>query len=296
MDSFHRTIALAVSSQVEQMISEAQRNSEARVRTEVARIRQDMQTMNERISHLADKLQFSTAVSGDAADATSSGGGKEALAVLQRLEQQHNRTMGELQTEIQHVAQVQSTSLKTLKHELHQTIQAHNHNADLMKRQKGTVDAIRQQLETFASARLVANQLHKVESQLGRDHTAVNQKLETLTRRVQALEAQISGGLPPAGSWNWGVPPFLAGADSSGWPASSSKGHRGSRGRGGGGNGAQGTPKNGKPAGGASSGAAALASAAAGAPTVVDPELRADAQEFVPQPAPSKKDGEDSKD
>lgn len=110
--------------------------------------------------------------------------------------------------------------LTDVKRELHQTILAHNHNADLMADHKATLDRYKVeiadrdgQLKEDVRTRLSEveehsrGQLRRVEAVLEREQLE-DQQLGALTQRIEALTQQLYGGwaaqtAPPL----WPVPP-----------------------------------------------------------------------------------------
>merc|ERR1719506_1778217 len=82
---------------------------------------ESMKVMDQRLDVLLGQLEGADAPAAEAAL------GAEAVnALLQKVEQQWGQ------------------EIRTLKQELHQTILAHNHNADLIKHHKDTIDSLRE--------------------------------------------------------------------------------------------------------------------------------------------------------
>merc|ERR1740127_434897 len=51
--------------------------------------------------------------------------------------------------------------IRTLKQELHQTILAHNHNADLIKHHKDTIDALRERCSKLTNNSVKTNEIQE---------------------------------------------------------------------------------------------------------------------------------------
>merc|ERR1719414_1978872 len=51
--------------------------------------------------------------------------------------------------------------IRTLKEELHQTILAHNHNADLIKHQKDTIDALRERCAKLQGSNVKTSEIQQ---------------------------------------------------------------------------------------------------------------------------------------
>merc|ERR1719265_158206 len=110
------------------MILEAKRNSETKVGKELIKIKQRMDAMGEKIKIITERVSR--------LEPSATGG---LLKV-------------ELQKSISKLEEVWEGEVGTLKHELWQTIQAHNHNADLMKHHKDAIDQIQEQTRAGTEA------------------------------------------------------------------------------------------------------------------------------------------------
>mmetsp|Transcript_189 Transcript_189/g.409 ORF Transcript_189/g.409 Transcript_189/m.409 type:complete len:223 (-) Transcript_189:46-714(-) len=99
------------------------------------------------------------------------------------------------------------TEIKAVKRELHQTILAHNHNADLMADHKTAIDRIRADVDAqgpfpqLESEVQLREQLQRL-SQTLEHNRAQEQDIDALLRRGEVLMQQL-GCLPPmaAGAW-----------------------------------------------------------------------------------------------
>merc|ERR1719230_1762869 len=90
--------------------------------------------------------------------------------------------------------------IMTLKQELHQTILAHNHNADLIKHHKDTIDALRERCAKVTGSGAKTAEIH---SQLNRIDQRLKQqqkqrKLEPLFERVAVLEQRVAAATSAA--------------------------------------------------------------------------------------------------
>ncbi|CAK9002408.1 unnamed protein product [Durusdinium trenchii] len=168
-------------------LQQAKQETERKVSAELKYLHVAMQEMDQRLDSLNKRLEDVPMKKQDALE--------DALIVqaLAKVEQQWGKELGKLKTE------------------LHQMIYAHNHNADLMKHQKETLDKIRQ--ETFARASpalrntaLVKRALAKIagiEEHL-RSSQILHQKMEPLLPRVATLERAVAQWAAPSGGYPFG--------------------------------------------------------------------------------------------
>eukprot|EP00397_Hematodinium_sp_SG-2012_P009791 GEMP01009886.1.p1 GENE.GEMP01009886.1~~GEMP01009886.1.p1 ORF type:complete len:305 (+),score=68.64 GEMP01009886.1:55-969(+) len=127
--SLHREIAMTLSRDVEKMINQAKHDSESKVKTELISIRSEIDAVTEKIeSYFAMGANMQK--------------DKSALHLSENIVDK--RTLTEFVQKIEHRWMME---MRALKQELHQTILAHNHNADLMKHLKDAMDQIRMQLD-----------------------------------------------------------------------------------------------------------------------------------------------------
>ncbi|CAE7476184.1 unnamed protein product, partial [Symbiodinium necroappetens] len=118
-------ISNKIGQQVQTLLLQAKKESEQKVTAELKLLHHAMQEMDSRLDGLVKQL--------DDMQVQPNQEALEQAAVVQALakvEQQWGKELGKL------------------KGELHQTIFAHNHNADLMKYQKETLDKIRQEIDS----------------------------------------------------------------------------------------------------------------------------------------------------
>jgi hypothetical protein len=106
------------------------------------------------------------------------------------------------------VEQAWGKELGKLKQELHQTIYAHNHNADLMKQQKEQLEQIHEEIAAI-SAPLPPERLKMAKAQLarfdnyGKGQQKQQQKIVPLFQRLQALEQRLAMTAAASSSWPW---------------------------------------------------------------------------------------------
>jgi len=257
--SSHYDIARDVGQQVERMILLAKHNSETKVGQEVMKIKLKMEAIHEKLRKVSEKVG--------------------------RLEKVNGTTSKDLRSSIARLEEVWEGEVGTLKHELWKTVQAHNHNADLLKHHKDAIDQLQGRLnEGFANPELdrVHEQLLQVDRSLQNEQDVKQQLIYQLAGRLEALQGQLGGaqlggaglgGGPPSAPLPVPAVPVLSGAQVVARPKEPAKVIQRKTGKAAGGA-AQAT----KPPGGAPAKAAAIM-AAKGASAA---SLRAEAPEFVP--------------
>lgn len=180
---FHHDIARDIGQQVEVMILDAKLASETKVGKEVQKIKQKMEAMAEKIKMINERVS--------AVEPSRNG-------VLKT----------ELQTSITKLEEVWEGEVSTLKHELWQTIQAHNHNADLLKHHKDAIDQVQVRMtEVPPNPELdqVHAQLLQVDKVLQREmakEAQMDQLMARLTQVHQQFFNTWGSGVqlpPPAG-------------------------------------------------------------------------------------------------
>lgn len=158
------------------MILEAKHKSESTVSKEVAKIKVKMEATSKKIKQVTERVN----------KLESNGAGPLLKADLQK-------SMAKLE-------EVWEGEVGSLKHELWQTIQAHNHNADLLKHHKTAIDQIQGRAsESSPNPELeqVHTQLLQVDKVLQREQTK-EQQLDTLMLRLTAVQQQLSAA---GGGW-----------------------------------------------------------------------------------------------
>lgn len=172
---------------------QARRASEQQVATEIRRLEQQLSVLHEKAARIDGKIILH--------DPAQRSVNKDAFH--QHLSQMEKRWEEEF---------------NDVKRELHQTILAHNHNADLMADHKATLDRYRTELNERSSAmqqdealrhtaesdELIRGQLRKVDEALDRER-GEETELGSLQRRIETLTGQLYG------SWGATVPPLWSG-------------------------------------------------------------------------------------
>jgi len=189
--SLHGDVASAIGQQVEQMILQARKDSEARVKHDLTEVRARLQQMEGLIGGLTDR------VSRVRSRAQKPGTDPEHV------------DQAFLNQSIHQLEQKWGSEVKALKQDLHRTILAHNHNSDLMRHHRDALDEARRRLDaqTQPKAEQVDAQIEKVDRML-RAGQAKQRALDALTERMTALEQQVGDLMPPSGQMpgQFGVP------------------------------------------------------------------------------------------
>lgn len=174
----HHDIARDIGQQVEVMILDAKRQSESKVGKEIQRIKIKMEQMGEKIKMITERVS--------------------------RLEHGNGGLLkSDLHKSIAKLEEVWEGEVGTLKHELWQTIQAHNHNADLLKHHKDAIDQVQARMaETAPNPELeqAHAQLMQVDKYMQRE-VGKEQQMDQLMQRLTLLQQQLSAG---AGLWSGG--------------------------------------------------------------------------------------------
>mmetsp|Transcript_41675 Transcript_41675/g.77434 ORF Transcript_41675/g.77434 Transcript_41675/m.77434 type:complete len:251 (-) Transcript_41675:54-806(-) len=188
-------IVQTIEAQVARLIENARIDTETKVKMELKQIRQTMMAMDERLDQLLahlDGLQ--------APESSEPALSAEAVTqLLSKTEQQWGQ------------------EIRTLKQELHQTILAHNHNADLIKHHKDSIDALRERCAKMqgssAKTSEIQLQLRQLDARLKQQQK--QRKLDPLFERLSALEVKVTAGAHP-GAWGAyprppvGLPPGIS--------------------------------------------------------------------------------------
>jgi uncharacterized protein YukE len=180
----HYEIARDIGQQVEQMILEAKKSSEMKVIQEIHKIKGKVDALKEKIQTVTDRVN--------------------------RLDQNSGLLKADLQKSIQKLEEVWEGEVGTLKHELWQTIQAHNHNADLMKTHKDAIDQIQARTSDLTAnpeLEQIHNQLIQVDKVLQREQ-AKQQQTDDFIRRLTLVQQQLQHQTTGLGSWGPPGMPF----------------------------------------------------------------------------------------
>merc|ERR1712050_769152 len=96
--------------------------------------------------------------------------------------------------------------IKTLKEELHQTILAHNHNADLIKHHKETLDALQERSLKMSGSQVksaeIQQQLQRLDQRLKQQQK--QRKMEPLFERLQILESCVARAVQSGAAYRMG--------------------------------------------------------------------------------------------
>lgn len=175
------------------LLGAAKKDSESKVKAELLALNNIVRDMDTRVDEIVKQLDD---IEENPAQAVEPQTVAQALA---KLEQQWGKELGKL------------------KQELHQTIYAHNHNADLMKHQKDALDSLRTELDGSQqslggdSERVKLAKLHITKAEAlsrGQQKRGASEKdkLKPLFQRLAAIEQQISVSRFPMGGVP-GMPP-----------------------------------------------------------------------------------------
>mmetsp|Transcript_57616 Transcript_57616/g.125323 ORF Transcript_57616/g.125323 Transcript_57616/m.125323 type:complete len:265 (-) Transcript_57616:193-987(-) len=171
----HQDIARDIGQQVEIMILEAKRASESKVGQEIQRVKARMEAISEKIKLVTERT------------ARLDSGSQGLLK-------------SDLQKSIAKLEEAWEGEVGTLKHELWQTIQAHNHNADLLKHHKDAIDQVQSRMTDSApnpELEQVHAQLMQVDKVMQRE-VEKERHMDALMHRLTSVQHQLSAGL---GSW-----------------------------------------------------------------------------------------------
>merc|ERR1719382_667803 len=166
-------ISGTIATQVKRLLEQARVDTENKVKVELKGIRDAMVQMDAGLDSLL--AQLDNIERGERAEPP--------------LDAEH---IGQLLSKIE---QQWGQEIRTLKEELHQTILAHNHNADLIKHHKDTIDALRERcnrLQSGGTTRTAA----EIQAQLSRldalpKQQQTQRKMEPLLERLAALERKV---------------------------------------------------------------------------------------------------------
>lgn len=189
----HTDMAREIGQQVENMILIAKRQSEQKVGVEIERIKKRMTAMTQKIQTITERVN--------------------------RIEPStEGLPKAELQRSIAKLEEVWESEVDTLKHELWQTIQAHNHNADLMKHHTEAIDQIQGKLDETApnpEVEHIQAQMAQLEKAMQREQ-AKQQQMDQFIQRLSVVQQQL------VSAWGGGVPygiPGMGPAQSAAAPA-----------------------------------------------------------------------------
>eukprot|EP00439_Symbiodinium_sp_Y106_P038169 s6321_g4.t1 len=208
--SIHGDVATAIGQQVEQMILQAKKDSEARVRHELNVARSQLTQMESHITELSERVTRCVRL--------NSGGTATGVDPAMTVDRAF------LSQKIKQLEQKWGSEVKALKQDLHRTILAHNHNSDLMRDCNAKAQARRKlDSQPAPKADQVDAQIDKVDRML-RAGAAKQRALDALTERLTQLETQEPAAqmFPAApGFGTTAVPPGLSAAPAAAVPPGS---------------------------------------------------------------------------
>lgn len=167
-----KEISGTIGAQVHRLLETARVDTEMKIKLELKHLRDSMLVVDQRLDQMLVQL--------DSIEPQESAGPppeQEAVAqLLTKIEQQWGQ------------------EIRALKQELHQTILAHNHNADLIKHHKDTIDAFRERVGKLKGGQVktaeVQLQLQKLDARLKLQQK--QRKLEPYLERLAALEQRVA--------------------------------------------------------------------------------------------------------
>lgn len=191
-----KEISSTIKAQVLRLLEQVRHDTESKVKIELKHIRTAMMAMDARLDQLLSQLDCIEQPEPSEAPLDA----KAIDQLLCKIEQQWGQ------------------EIRTLKQELHQTILAHNHNADLIKHHKDTIDSLRERCAKLAGNSVktseIQQQLQRLDTRLKQQHK--QRKLEPLFERLFALEQRVAAAAQH--SWRYpamppvaGVPPGMSG-------------------------------------------------------------------------------------
>jgi len=183
-----KEIANTIEVQVARLIEQARHDTETKVKMELKTIRDAMMATDARLDQMLAQL--------DSIEPTEPPEPPLEPAIVGQLLSKIEQRWGQ--------------EIRTLKQELHQTILAHNHNADLIKHQKDAIDALRERCMKLQSNSAKNSQIQQQLQQLdARLKTHQKQRrLETFFERLAALEQRVA--LAQGSAWRYpGMPPMV---------------------------------------------------------------------------------------
>lgn len=181
-----KEISSTIEAQVSRLIEQARVDTESKVKVELGALRKHLMEMDKRLDQLDVTLEGM-----DPQESAETALDAEPVGqLLSKVEQQWGQ------------------EIRTLKQELHQTILAHNHNADLIKHHKDTIDALRERCAkvsgSSAKTAEIQQQLNRIDQRLKQQQK--QRKLEPLFDRLAALEPRAAA-VSSAAQWRRAFPP-----------------------------------------------------------------------------------------
>jgi len=186
-------ISGTIQAQVQRLLEQARLDTEAKVKVELKQIRDVMVQMDTRLDTLIAQLDSA-----------------EPRADPPLDEQQIGATLSKIE-------QTWGHEIRTLKEELHQTILAHNHNADLIKHHKDTIDTLRDRCNRLQASGPrggpeMQQQIGRLEA-LSRQQQQTHAKISPLFERLTNLEQNVRAAVTArSAAWRYpAIPPMVPG-------------------------------------------------------------------------------------
>eukprot|EP00927_Polykrikos_kofoidii_P070164 TRINITY_DN660_c0_g1_i1.p1 TRINITY_DN660_c0_g1~~TRINITY_DN660_c0_g1_i1.p1 ORF type:complete len:386 (+),score=115.54 TRINITY_DN660_c0_g1_i1:92-1249(+) len=189
-----KEISGTIEAQVQRLIEQARLDTEAKVKQELKSIRDSIMVVDVGLDQLLAQL--------------------DGIEPPQQVEApMDSEAVGQLLSKIE---QQWGQEIRTLKQELHQTILAHNHNADLIKHHKDTMDALRERclkLQHNTKINEIQQRLQKLDALQKHDARLKQQqkqkKLEPLFERLSVIEQRVAAATQGA-AWRYsGISPMV---------------------------------------------------------------------------------------
>jgi len=178
-------ISGTIAAQVTRLLEQARVDTENKVKVELKGIRDVMVAIDGRLDQLLAQL--------------------DSIEPRQQEPPLDAEHIGQLLSKIE---QQWGQEIRTLKEELHQTILAHNHNADLIKHHKDTIDALRERCTRIQgggarSGDQIQQQLSRLDALTRQQQT--QRKMDPLFERLTNLERNV-GNVTAARNAAWRYP------------------------------------------------------------------------------------------
>lgn len=194
-----KEISGTIEAQVRRLLEQARVDTETKVKTELTFLRDAMTVVDQRLDSLLVQL--------------------DGIEPREPIEAPPDaEVVGQLLTKIE---EQWGQEIRALKRELHQTILAHNHNADLIKHHKDTIDAFRERVSKLKGNGVktseIQQQFQKLDARLKQQQKHL--KLEPYFERLAALEQRVAAAAAQNAAWRGypglglpGAPPVMPGA------------------------------------------------------------------------------------
>lgn len=167
-----KEVSGTIEAQVARLLEQARRDTEAKVKTELGQIYSAMMNMDQRLNVILSQVE-----------------------VIERQEHEPHLDTDAIRGHLSKVEKTWGQEIRQLKQELHQTILAHNHNADLIKHHKDTIDHLQRRCNELRSGDAkTAEGLQRLQrlDKVMKQQAPKMPKVEPLMQRVNILEQRIA--------------------------------------------------------------------------------------------------------